>query len=123
MEYLAIDKDGFAVNHINADADFNPGEGLHLEPVGNQQWRPAILAPIIPVTVALWQARAALLGAGKLDAVNAAVAKIGGAVAIAWDYGNSIDRASPTVAALGATLGMSDKDLDNLFIVASSLTL
>jgi hypothetical protein len=118
MEYLVIDKDGFAVNHINADADFNPGEGLHLEAVRNQPWRAAAL--FVPTEVALWQAKAALASIGKLDAANAMVAQIGGNVALAWEWGNIIERSSPAVERLGAALGL---DLDALFIAADKLSL
>jgi hypothetical protein len=46
MDWLVIDKDGLAVNHIVANEGFDPGEGLHLEPVGNQPWRPVEPPPV-----------------------------------------------------------------------------
>lgn len=87
-----------------------------------------ILAPrpvVIPRAVAMRQARLALLQAGKLDAVNAAISSMSGAqgaaARIEWEFSNEVQRAQPLVAALAPVLGMSQEQLDQLFITAAGL--
>lgn len=75
----------------------------------------------VPASVSRFQARAALMQAGKLDAANAAVAKADDLTKLAWDDAQVFYRASPTVNALGAALGLSAEDLDALFIAAAQI--
>lgn len=79
----------------------------------------------VPQSVTMRQARLALLQAGKLATVNAAIASMGGAqgesARIEWDYSNEVQRAQPLVAALGGVLGMTSDQLDQLFITAATL--
>jgi hypothetical protein len=80
-------------------------------------------AETVPQSVKLWQARAMLRTAGKLDAATAAIAASGNAaLQDAWEYAPDISRASPAVAALGAALNLSPEQIDALFIAASKLT-
>ncbi len=82
-------------------------------------------SPDFGQAVTMRQARLALLHAGKLDAVNAAIAAIpgpaGDAARIEWDYSNEVLRTQPLVVQLGAVLGMDDAALDALFLVAAAL--
>lgn len=71
----------------------------------------------IPSVVSMRQARLALLQAGKLDAIEAAVAQIGAAAQIEWEYAQTVERSHPLVQ----SLGMSDAELDALFTQACSL--
>lgn len=73
-----------------------------------------------PPAVTMRQARLALLSAGLLDAVDAAIAAAPRAVQIEWEYATQIERASPLVGAIAAGLGLDDGDLDALFIAAAS---
>lgn len=79
----------------------------------------------VPQSVTMRQARLALLQAGKLGTVNAAIASMAGAqgeaARIEWDYSNEVQRAQPLVAALGGVLGMTSEQLDQLFITAATL--
>lgn len=77
----------------------------------------------VPQTVALWQAKAALAGVGKLAMATDIVTGIGGTIALAWEYGNTIDRSSPALQAMADRLGLSSDDLDNLFIAASKISI
>lgn len=73
----------------------------------------------VPQTTTPAKARLALLAAGKLDAVNAAVASHPDpAVRIYWDYATEIDRNHPYIVTMGAALGL---DLDALFVEAGKL--
>lgn len=76
---------------------------------------PAVLA------VTMRQARLALLGAGMLDDVEAAIAAAPPAVRIEWEYATQIERASPLVAAIAAELDLDAPALDALFAAAAQL--
>lgn len=79
----------------------------------------------VPKSVTMRQARLALLQAGKLGTVNAAISSMEGvqgeAARIEWNYSNEVQRAQPLVAALGGVLGMTSEQLDQLFITAATL--
>lgn len=81
--------------------------------------------PYVPRQVTMRQARLALLGAGKLSAVAAAIATLPSptkeAVEIEWEYSQTVERERPFVAMLGAALGLDEQKLDDLFILANTL--
>lgn len=74
------------------------------------------------MVVSRFQARAALLEADLLDAANAAVAAADPIVQLAWADAQEFQRASPTIAALGAALGLTDAQIDELFESAAGIT-
>ena len=80
-----------------------------------------VLAPIVPTSISPAQARLALLGAGLLDDVEAAVAAGSRATQIAWEMATVIERSSPTVVALSAALGLTSDQLDALFTAAAGI--
>ncbi len=71
------------------------------------------------------QARLALLGAGKLAAVESAIAALSEpaktAAQIEWEYSNEVQRHNGFVAALGPALGLTDAQVDALFIQGAML--
>lgn len=79
----------------------------------------------VPEAVTMRQARLALLGAGLLDSVNTAIAAMtgtaGAAARIEWEYSKEVQRNKELVQALGPALGLSDAQLDALFITASKI--
>jgi hypothetical protein len=77
--------------------------------------------PSIPASVSPRQARLALLAAGKLDAVEAAVAAGPKEHRIAWEYGLEISRGDQLVVELAAALNLSDAEVDDLFRAAAAL--
>jgi hypothetical protein len=81
--------------------------------------------PALPSSVTQRQARLALLQAGKLADVQAAIAALpgthGDAARIEWEYASTIERASPLVAAMGASLQWDAAALDSLFQTAAEL--
>lgn len=81
--------------------------------------------PTIPQAVTMRQARRALLSAGKLATVNAAIAEMTGvqgeAARIDWEFSNEVKRDEPLVSALGAALGLTRAQLDGLFIAAAKI--
>jgi hypothetical protein len=81
--------------------------------------------PPVPQTVTMRQARLALLAAGKLAAVATAIAALPSpqkeAAQIEWEFSSAVDRERPFVLLLGAALGLSSAQLDQLFITAAAL--
>ena len=75
----------------------------------------------VPQEVSAYQARAALLSAGLLDAVEAAVAVADRQVRIAWEYATTVRRTSPFIAAMQGALGLDDAAVDALFIAAAAI--
>ena len=80
---------------------------------------------LIPQEVTMRQARLALLGAGLLASVDAAIASLPeptkSAAMIEWEYAAVVQRNSGLVPAMGTALGMTEQQLDELFIAASQL--
>ena len=74
-----------------------------------------------PQTVTMRQARLALLQAGLLDKATKAVAGAGPAAQIEWEYSSDVGRNAALVQALSGALGLTDEQLDGLFVVAATL--
>lgn len=77
-----------------------------------------------PLLVKMCQARLALLEAGKLAAVNAAIAAMPSpqkeAAQIEWEFASHVERQSPFLQGLAAAINLDEADLDQLFILAAS---
>ena len=73
------------------------------------------------------QARLAMMatphnGGTLLDAVGAAIAGSGdAALSIAWEYATEWQRLDPAISALGAALGLTDTQIDDLFVRAMAI--
>jgi hypothetical protein len=78
-------------------------------------------APSVPQEVTRAQAKIALLRAGLLDQVEAAVSAAGGEDAIWYADALTWRRDNPYVASLGADLGLSPEQVDNLFLAAGTI--
>lgn len=76
---------------------------------------------VVPESVSMRQARLALLGAGLLDSVNAAIASLSQAAQIEWEYATEVRRDSQLVAGMTQALGLTSAQLDDLFTQAASL--
>lgn len=68
-----------------------------------------------------FQAKAALLEARLLPTVEAAVANSSAFVELAWNEAVEFRRNSPTIAALQGTVGLTDEQIDALFIAAMQI--
>jgi hypothetical protein len=81
--------------------------------------------PPTPTVVSMRQARLALLGAGLLAHVNAAIEAMPGiegeAARIEWEFASEIRRDSPLVVGLSAALGLTSEQMDELFRQAGTL--
>lgn len=82
-------------------------------------------AEAVPQEVLLWQFRAAVALAGLKEAVETELASLHGATkTIAtdkWEYGNTVKRYHPTTVSLGAAIGLSPSQIDDIFKTAASL--
>jgi hypothetical protein len=81
--------------------------------------------PRVPKSISMRQARLALLGAGLLAQVDAAIAAMPGvegeAARIEWEYASEVRRDNPLFTAMAAQLGLSGEQLDDLFRTAATL--
>lgn len=87
---------------------------------------PEVVAQAVSVpAVTPRQARLALLAAGKLAAVDAALAAMPGAAGeaarITWEFALEIRRDDPLIVSMAGALGLSDEALDGLFAQAAGL--
>lgn len=62
-----------------------------------------------------------MLQAGILDDAEAAVAQADAITRLAWAEATEFRRASPAVAALATTMGLSSAQLDDLFRAAAQI--
>jgi hypothetical protein len=101
-----------AIDAIKAiDPDFEPPEWVPIE---------------IPSVVSMRQGRLALLQAGHLSQVSAAIAAIPDpmqrqAAEIEWEYAATIDRNSQLTQAIQHQIGITDSEMDKLFYIAAGL--
>lgn len=79
----------------------------------------------VPQAVTMRQARLALLGAGLLASVDAAIAVLSepvkSAALIEWEYGGVVQRNAGLVPTMAGALGMTDIHIDALFTQAATL--
>lgn len=85
---------------------------------------PAAVPPV-PQVVTMRQARLALNAAGLLASVNSTIASMPGAVGeaarIEWEFSSTVERHKPLVVALTPSLGLTNAQIDQLFITAATL--
>lgn len=81
----------------------------------------ALPKPIAPITVSMRQARLALLQAQLLDEINLAIQNGTEADKITWEYATEVNRSDALVINLSVALGLTEQQLDDLFMLASTL--
>jgi len=88
------------------------------------EWVPPPPTPVaVPQSVTRFKAKAALLTAGLLDAVESLMGNENtpALVRLAWKEALEFERSSQTVAAMAAALNLSGSQLDDLFIAAAQI--
>jgi hypothetical protein len=78
----------------------------------------------VPSVVSMRQARLALLQQGLLSSVNTAIESIQGAAGdaarVEWEYAAEVKIDSPLVVSLGSSLGLTQQQINDLFILANT---
>lgn len=77
--------------------------------------------PPVPQEVSMRQAQQALLQAGMLDTVEQVVSQADRAVQIDWQKGQTVRRDWPALKVVQSLLNMTERQIDELFIMAESL--
>ena len=79
--------------------------------------------PTPPATCTAVQGRLALLNAGLLDEVTAIIGQLpeNDATRIYWEYSTIWHRDNDLISGLGATVGLSDEQIDGLFAAAQAI--
>lgn len=79
----------------------------------------------VPTSVTPAQAKLALLGAGLLDAAEAAINALPSpdkeAALIYWNNALAFERNNPLIAQIGAAIGLDSEGIDDLFIAAGGI--
>ena len=80
--------------------------------------------PPIPSTVTRFQALAVLAAGGYLDTVRTYINTLdqNNVQRLAWENATDWERSSPTLNALAQMLGLTDAQVDDLFIAASQVS-
>lgn len=96
------------------------GDYLRLEDAVAQGYKPAPPAPPpVPVSVPKWAFLLVLRRMGKEDALKTAIAAYNGAdaarVRAKWEASEVIERDGSTVNALGAAIGLTPEQVDQVF--------
>ncbi|NBT32930.1 MAG: hypothetical protein EBT13_13795 [Rhodobacteraceae bacterium] len=74
------------------------------------------------MTVSRFQAKAALMQAGLLPQIETLMASADPIAQLAWAEAVEFRRDSPTIAALAASAGLSETQIDDLFRAAMSIS-
>lgn len=82
---------------------------------------PSKIKSTAPTSLTMKQARLALLAAGHLATVEAAVAAMPQSAQIAWEFAATVDRSDPLTAVLAGVLGLNSAALDALFTAGAAL--
>jgi len=80
--------------------------------------------PPIPSSVTRFQALAVLAAGGYLDTVRTHIATLdqNNVQRLAWENAADWERTSPTLNALAQMLGLTDTEVDDLFVAASQVS-
>jgi len=85
----------------------------------------SIPPPGVPQSVTMRQARLALHAAGLLTSVDAAIAGMSEpdktVASITWEFAQTVDRGFGMVPQLASALGMTETQIDALFVAAAAL--
>jgi hypothetical protein len=116
-EYFTLDAQGYPVKDAQGNKIVNKRLGLNYSAMN------IIIAAAeqYDSSVSMRQARLALLKFGLLDKVEAAVAGAEKAIQIDWEFAQSVNRNYGSVTTLAKAMGISDKQLDELFALARTL--
>jgi hypothetical protein len=106
-------------------ASIDAPEGFDINRMGEYEYvdgMVAIPAPGIPQSVTMRQARLALLQGGLLQSITDNIAAgTDEPMKIEWSYATTVDRDWTSLVALATSMGLTDTQLDDLFVLAATL--
>ena len=121
-DFFEVYDDGILTARLPLTTDQYSTVELHigsLEPVPDK-----VVPGNVPQEVTMRQAKLALLQYGLLQQINTAIANMPGvqgeAARIEWEYATSVKRTALLVTQIAAAFGLTDEQLDNLFILAAT---
>jgi len=76
---------------------------------------------MVPKVITMRQARLALNSAGLLGTITQSISSMPMEVQIEWEYTSEVFRDSPTIKTLQTAMGLSDMQVDQIFIDGSKL--
>ena len=135
MRAALVDENNVVVNYVEIESFdgvtyFDPadsvfGSVLNRDTGVYTNTPPPLSAPIVPASVAMWQARDELIERGLLDAVNGALASIADPTErlraqSKFEYSSTLRRDDPLLLQMRQALGWSDAELDDMFISAGA---
>lgn len=86
------------------------------------EWAANAATVKVPQSVTMRQARLAIHNAGLSFNVEQAIANANDEITrITWDYAQEVKRNDPHVISIGASMGLTEEQIDNLFIQADAL--
>lgn len=85
------------------------------------EYSPPPPAPVVPQSVSPRQAKLALLSAGLLDQVEAAIESADRATQINWASASEFKRTDPVLLSIGTALNLTSEQIDDLFVTAAGI--
>lgn len=135
-QVFRIGPDGLYVEDVILPNDTStPSDCVEIQPQPGFYWPKwngttwveggAAPAPVIPTVVTMRQARLALLAAGHLPAITSIIAALPSPqkeqAQIEWEFSQEVNRNYGLVVSLIPALGLTDAQVDQLFITAAGL--
>ena len=97
----------------------NPEKGFRWEVYVAPE--PVPTPPAVVDSISMRQCRLVLLKHNLLDTVNNAISGMAEAAKIEWEYASEVRRDNPLLVGMIAALGLTEAQLDGMFIEASAL--
>jgi len=110
-----------ATHYLSGPTGVSVGDNVALDAESVTATWTAVETPVsVPEQVTPLQARRALRAAGLFDAVAGWVAQQDADTQDAWEYATVIERDNALLAGAAAALGMTEEQIDQLFILAAT---